>query len=176
MVDCCKPPPPELQIKLYEAPQQTVLQKLNPFNKLPEETEFLSEFDPTMHPTFGPPTSTVTKLAIKQKFWSFTGQSMNIKAADGSTWAKIDGKILSLRDRAVIKDADGNPACCVIEKVFALSPAYFVYGFKPYFEGQKPTGETQNNLPLYAWFKIWKKVMALKDVFRICRTPKRIEP
>ena len=31
----------------------------------------------------------------------------------------------------------------------------FVYGFKPYFEGQKPTDETQDSLPLFAWAKVW---------------------
>jgi len=114
------------------------------------------------------PTEKVTTLAIKQKLLSLTGQSMDIKAKDGTLFAKIDGKIWSIRDRAVIMDADGKPACCIISKIFAMSPTYFVYAYKPYFDGQKPTGEKQDGKDLYAWAKIWKRLVAITDEFNIC--------
>ena len=48
-----------------------------------------------------------------------------------------------------------------------MSPAMFIYGFKPYFEGQQPTGETQNELPLYAWAKVWKPIKSLTPMLCI---------
>ena len=78
-------------------------------------------------------------------------------------------------------DADG-----FLEKVW-----FFVDSFVPYLEGQKPTNETQNGQPLYAWGKVgqfaewqayyasfhpnhasgcqvWKRAISISDEFQIC--------
>jgi len=144
------------------------LGKLNPFADLPNEADFLVEHAVGAYRRLTKPTDKVTTLAIKQKLLSLTGQSMDIKDKDGCLVAKIDGKIWSLRDRAVILDADGQPACCIIQKMLSMSPSYFVYAFKPYFDGQKPTGEKQDGKDLYAWAKIWKRLVSITDEFNIC--------
>ena len=110
----------------------------------------------------------MTTFAVKQKLLSLTGQSMSIKDNEGNLIASIDGKIFSLRDRCVIFGADGRPACCIIQKILSMSPAYFIYSFKPYFNGQKPTGEKQDGKDLYAWAKVWKRLVAVTDEFEIC--------
>ena len=71
---------------------------------------------------------------------------------------QVVGIFLSLRQRVVIKDMDGNPIACVLEKILSMSPAMFIYGFKPFFEGQEPTSEKQDGKPLYAWAKVWQPV------------------
>lgn len=107
-------------------------------------------------------------FAIRQKLLSLTGQSMNINDKDGNTIAKIDGKVWSLRDRAVILGFDGEPACCIVEKVLSMSPTYFVYSFKPYYKGQQPTGEKQDGKDLYAWAKIWHRLMSITEEYTVC--------
>merc|ERR1712125_75675 len=104
-----------------------------------------------------PPTKKTTIFAVKQKLLSLTGQSMSIKDKENQLLASIDGKILSLRDRCVIHGADGQPACCIIERILSMSRSYFVYSYKPYFAGQKPSGA-----------KIWKRLVAITDEFEIC--------
>lgn len=142
--------------------------QLNPFQGLPSADEFLAEHEVGMNPALATKTDKITTLAIKQKLLSLTGQSMTIKDKDGKTWAKIDGKVFSMRDRCVIEDVDGNPVCCIIEKVLSMSFTYFVYSFKPYYDGQQPTPETQDGKPLYAWAKIWQRLVAITEEYSIC--------
>jgi len=141
---------------------------INPFAGLPDADAFLVEHAVGAYRRLAPPTDKTTIVAIKQKLLSLTGQSMDIKDKEGNTVAKIDGKLWSIRSRAVILGADGTPACCIIEKMLSMSPTYFIYSFKPYFEGQKPTGEQQDGKDLYAWAKIWKRLVAITNEFNIC--------
>uniref|UniRef100_A0A7S3ACR7 Phospholipid scramblase n=1 Tax=Haptolina ericina TaxID=156174 RepID=A0A7S3ACR7_9EUKA len=145
-----------------------VFGKLNPFAKLPEAEGFLEEHAVGAYNRLAPPTDKMTTFAVKQKLLSLTGQSMSIKDNEGNLIASIDGKIFTLRDRCVIFGADGRPACCIIQKILSMSPAYFIYSFKPYFNGQKPTGEKQDGKDLYAWAKVWKRLVAVTDEFEIC--------
>lgn len=141
---------------------------LNPFATLPEADGFLTEHSVGAYNRLVKPTSEVTTLAIKQKLLSITGQAMTIKDTKGNTIANIDGIIMSVRDRAVIKDADGKPACCIIQKILSAGHSYFIYAFKPYFPGQNPSGEKQDGKDLYAWAKIWKRLVSITAEYNIC--------
>ena len=74
-----------------------------------------------------PVTSTQITIAMKQKFFSLSGSDFSIKDMEGNVIAVLDGKNMSMRDRIVLNDASGTAVCCVLEKVFSMSPAYFVY-------------------------------------------------
>jgi len=170
-MQCCTPPetPDGAGSLLKEGrPLPKVTWNLNPFAQLPEADDYLGAFNPKSHPCLSTPVDKMVTLRVQQKLFSLTGQSMDIRDTEGNVVAKLGGKFMSLRDRAVLSDAKGNPVCCVIEKVFAMSPAYYVYSFKPYFAGQKPSGEKQDGKDLYAWAKCWKKMMSFTDVFEIC--------
>ena len=136
---------------------------------LPDASVFLST--PLAAPVslpLVPATTKETTVAIKQKFLSLSGGDFSVKDMDGNVVAKLDGKNLSLRERTVVLDANGQPCACILEKIFAMSPAFFVYAFSPRYDGQQPTNETQNEMPLYAYAKVWKKAMSIKDEFHIC--------
>lgn len=113
-----------------------------------------------------------TTVAIKQKFLSLSSSDFTVKDKEGNLVAKLDGKNMSLRTRTVLMDAQGEHVACILEKVFSMSPSFFVYSFSPRYEGQQPTDETQYDKPLYAYAKIWKKNMSIKDEFHICMCTK----
>jgi hypothetical protein len=141
---------------------------LNPFATLPNADDFLHEHPVDAYKGLAPPTKKTTIFAVKQKLLSLTGQSMSIKDKENQLLASIDGKILSLRDRCVIHGADGQPACCIIERILSMSRSYFVYSYKPYFAGQTPWVDMMAGAYLYAWAKFWKRLVAITDEFEIC--------
>jgi len=127
---------------------------------LPSAAEFLKEFPAPEKQYSNFRCDSVVTLKVKQKFFSLRGD-FTVKDTEGNPYCKVTGILASMRTRVVIKDMDDNPVACVIEKILSMSPAMFIYGFKPYFEGQKPCSETQNDLPLYAWAKVWKPLQSI---------------
>mmetsp|Transcript_63823 Transcript_63823/g.106132 ORF Transcript_63823/g.106132 Transcript_63823/m.106132 type:complete len:228 (+) Transcript_63823:56-739(+) len=136
--------------------------------KLPSSEEFLEKFEASPAKCLGQPSSDVILLAMQQKFLSLSSQDFSVKDNKGNIIAILDGKNLSLRDRAVLMNANREPIACLLEKIFSGSITFFVYAYKPYFDGQKPCGEKQNGQELYAWAKIWKKLLSITDEFHIC--------
>jgi len=136
---------------------------------LPTAAEHLKEFSPqTEYSPYETLTSTeVVDLIVKQKLFSLSGGDFVVKDTTGKEYCKVKGKVMSMRDRIVIEGMNGEPIACILEKVFSMSPAMFIYGFKPYYEGQQPTKETQNDKPLYAWAKVWQTAMAMTQIYNI---------
>lgn len=140
--------------------------------KMPDAVDFLAQFPPEPEKCLGKPSDEVFTFNMKQNFTSMNlGQDYSIKSKDGQVLAILHNKKLSLRDRSVLKNAAGEPVACIVEKkkmthlaILGLDRLFFfVYSFKPYFEGQLPTPEKQGGKPLYAWAKVWRK-----NGFRIC--------
>ena len=131
---------------------------------LPSAAEFLRADFPAPEKQYGNlPCDKVVTLKVKQKFFSLRGDFI-VKDTEGASYCKVVGVLASMRTRVIIKDMDDNPIACVIEKIMSMSPAMFIYGFKPYFEGQNPVSETQNDLPLYAWAKVWKPLKSITSM------------
>ena len=125
--------------------------------KMPDAVDFLAQFPPEPEKCLGKPSDEVFTFNMTQKLISLNGQGHSIKTKDGQVLATMQKKALSLRDRYVLKDYAGEPVACILEKVMSIGPVFFVYSFKPYFEGQLPTSEKQGGKPLYAWAKVWRK-------------------
>ena len=136
---------------------------------LPSAEEFLQEFKPPDSEYCDGLTSTTQNidLVVQQKLFSWSGGDFKVKDTSGKDYCVVQGKVMSMRDRIVILDTSGNEIACCLEKVFSMSPAMFVYGFKPFFAGQNPTKETQNGKPLYAWAKVWNTVLAVRQKYNI---------
>ncbi len=62
---------------------------------------------------------------IKERFLRL-GNDSEITDEDGRTVFDVDGKVLSLRDRLVIKDPEGTPVAEVRRRLIALRPSYVV--------------------------------------------------
>ena len=136
-------------------------------NSLPAAEEFFADHDPSPNEYGGGLISTKPiQLKVRQKLFSLRGD-FTVKDSDGTAYCKVVGILLSMRQRVLIKDMDGNPIACILEKVMSMSPAMFIYGFKPFYEGQQPTPETQDGKPLYAWAKVWNVVTSLTPMYMI---------
>lgn len=99
---------------------------------LPSNDAFLSTplAEPVTTPLV-PATTSLTTVAMKQKFLSISGGDFNIKDKEGNLVAILDGKNMSMRERSVLLSPSGEPVACILEKILAMSPAYFVYAFSP---------------------------------------------
>ena len=119
-------------------------------NSLPVADEFLV---PHAAPTNEYGSGLVSKerlvLKVKEKMFSLRGD-FTVKGPGDEPFCKVQGTFLSMRQRVVIKDLDGKPIACVLGKILSISPAMFIYGVKPYYEGQQPTSEKEDGLPLSA--------------------------
>ena len=63
------------------------------------------------------------RYTIREKFFRFDEDS-EITDESGKTILKVDGKVLTLRDRLVLRDAAGNEVGGVQRKLIALRPTY----------------------------------------------------
>ncbi len=63
------------------------------------------------------------RYVIREKFFRL-GEDSEITDESGRTVFKVDGKVLTLRDRLVIRDAAGREVAGVQRKLIALQPTY----------------------------------------------------
>jgi len=63
------------------------------------------------------------RYVIREKFFHL-GEDSEITDESGRTVFQVDGKVLTLRDRLVIRDAAGNEVAGVQRKLIALRPSY----------------------------------------------------
>ncbi len=63
------------------------------------------------------------RYVIREKFFRL-GEDSEISDESGRTVFKVDGKVLTLRDRLVIRDAAGQEVAGVQRKLIALRPTY----------------------------------------------------
>jgi uncharacterized protein YxjI len=63
------------------------------------------------------------RYIIREKFFRL-GEDSEITDESGRTVFQVDGKVLTLRDRLVIRDAAGNEVAGVQRRLIALRPTY----------------------------------------------------
>ncbi|HEX3998456.1 MAG TPA: LURP-one-related family protein [Pirellulales bacterium] len=63
---------------------------------------------------------------MRKKLFSL-GADFTIKDADGNDAFFVDGKVLSLRDRLIFEDMQGNELAVVQKKLLTWGPAYEIY-------------------------------------------------
>lgn len=100
----------------------------------------------------------VLKLAVKEKMFSWSGDNFKIKTADGTEFLQITGRVFTMRDRMVLYSAAGAPLAVIMRMMFTIVPAFYIYAFKPRVQGQRESGEVEDNRPLYSWAMVEKEV------------------
>eukprot|EP00947_MAST-08B_sp_MAST-8B-sp1_P004727 g4727.t1 len=104
--------------------------------------------------------SALTKDRVDLIFFSWSGDDFNVRDGSGSTVFVVKGNALSLRDRVVIADAQGNLIAMMQEKIVSLRKEFQVYSFKPNAEGQESTEKVQD-VPVYRFALIQKQLKAI---------------
>ncbi|EIW71327.1 hypothetical protein TREMEDRAFT_28128 [Tremella mesenterica DSM 1558] len=96
---------------------------------LPKE---LSPVHPPLgiHPNYA--VNKPTTLVLREKIFSFTGDDFAIKDIHGQPVIKCKGKFLSLRDRKIISDLNGNVLFQIRDKAWTIHTIYI---------GEDPQGE-----------------------------------
>ncbi|KAJ3233586.1 hypothetical protein HDU81_002143 [Chytriomyces hyalinus] len=62
-----------------------------------------------------------TTLVIKEKFGSFSGDDMTIKDQTGRAWFRLDAKMISMKDKRTLLDANTNmPVVRLEKKLFSI--------------------------------------------------------
>jgi len=112
-----------------------------------------------------PRTSEVTKLELKQNFWSWSGGDYEVKDPTGKAYLKVSGKVLSMRDRMILLDATTDAKICMIqEKMIGDSindfKSFQIYTYKPKDKGQEST-ETDDGTPVYRYAVVHQKAWAV---------------
>uniref|UniRef100_K3WY52 Tubby C-terminal domain-containing protein n=1 Tax=Globisporangium ultimum (strain ATCC 200006 / CBS 805.95 / DAOM BR144) TaxID=431595 RepID=K3WY52_GLOUD len=67
-------------------------------------------------------------LHLREKFFSLSGDDFSIKDANtGAVWFRASGRVLSIREKKMLLDANSRPIANMKEEFFALMPSYNVY-------------------------------------------------
>lgn len=66
-------------------------------------------------------------LKAKEKKFSMTGDSFSVTGPDGGAWFSVNPKMFSMRDKRVLLDGAGRPACGLQKKLVSLKPAWELF-------------------------------------------------
>ena len=135
----------------------------------------LSTVDGGMKGGIGSITTKQTGFVLKQKMWSWSGDSFDIKDHEGNIVYKVKGKALSLRDTMHVSDANDTKVA-VLQKKLAASRSLYggitfqLYSYAPNFDGQPSTEKDKDGelLYRYAYIKddlvdsdLWRQIVKL---------------
>merc|ERR1712137_764414 len=108
-------------------------------------------------------------LCMKEKMWSWSGDSFTIKKEDGSPFLNVKGKAISLHNKMTLLDLEDRPIAVIIRKLFSLHSTFYIYSVKPYVEGQPASEETtEDGTPLYSWATVSKILWTIPQSYSVC--------
>lgn len=101
-----------------------------------------------------------TNLLIKQKLFSFSSGDFTIKDTEGKPWYKVQGKVMTIRDKMIIEDLEGNKKVVIQKKMMEVRETFQIYRYTPNCQGQEST-ETDDGVPIYRFAVVEKDLVAL---------------
>ena len=121
----------------------------------------LSTVDGGMKGGIGSITTKQTGFVLKQKMWSWSGDSFDIKDHEGNIVYKVKGKALSLRDTMHVSDANDTKVAVLQKKLAAFRSTFQLYSYAPNFDGQPSTEKDKDDELLYRYAYIEDQVGSL---------------
>ena len=121
----------------------------------------LSTVDGGMKGGIGSITTKQTGFVLKQKMWSWSGDSFDIKDHEGNIVYKVKGKALSLRDTMHVSDANDTKVAVLQKKLAAFRSTFQLYSYAPNFDGQPSTEKDKDGELLYRYAYIEDQVGSL---------------
>ena len=131
----------------------------------------LSTVDGGMKGGIGSITTKQTGFVLKQKMWSWSGDSFDIKDHEGNIVYKVKGKALSLRDTMHVSDANDTKVAVLQKKLAASRSPYGgitfqLYSYAPNFDGQPSTEKDKDGELLYRYAYITDKLVDNGQLWR----------
>ena len=121
------------------------------------------KIDPTFQPIAshvggGPSTERPTTLAVREKFFSWSGDDFKIKeypsGAPLGNGSKVKGKVWALRDQMTMVDGSGNVVAVCLRKFELIGQTFKIYLPKPVLPNQTPSAQKYNGTALYTYCEI----------------------
>ena len=97
---------------------------------------------------------------LKQKLFSWSGSDFSIKDHTGQEHFRVKGNALSFRDKMHVTDAAGVKVAVLQKKLLALRSTFFIYSYKPNFDGQESTEKDKDDEALYRYAFLEDQVLA----------------
>jgi len=106
------------------------------------------------------------EYAIKEKLFSWSGDDYKVHDGKGRILCYVKGKILSMRDRAVILDANKQPIAILQRKLLQLVETYRIDSFEPNFPGQSSDLDYEGR-SLYTFATITREFASVPPKFTV---------
>jgi LURP-one-related len=103
-----------------------------------------------------PPSNEKTQLIVKEKLFSFGGDSYKIKTRDGGVFhgMQIKGKTFAFRDQMALLDGNGQPIAVCLRKFQMLGQTFKIYTLQPMYSGQPRSEHDYNGRALYTYAQV----------------------
>ena len=111
----------------------------------------------------------MTKLELKEKFWSWSGDDYQVKDPTGKAYVKVNGKVMNIRDKMVLLDPDTGAKICFIQQHFLGNSmndkrSFQIFTYTPKDVGQEST-EQEDGVPVYKYGVVHEKAWAVGNNF-----------
>lgn len=116
--------------------------------------------------SFGAINTDYQEYVIKEKLFSWSGDDFKVKDANGNVLCYVKGKVFTMRDRAVILDANKQPIAILQRKLLKLVETYRIDAFEPTYPGQSSDLKHEGQ-PLYTFATISREFASIPPKFTV---------
>jgi hypothetical protein len=102
----------------------------------------------------GPSAHSSTQLIVREKLFSWSGDSFKIKTRKGAPFGndlKMQGKVMAFRDQMVLLDGNNAPVAVCLRKFEVIGQTFKIYSPHPLHPGQRPSERKYNHCALYTY-------------------------
>lgn len=103
-----------------------------------------------------PPSNEKTQIIVKEKLFSFGGDSFKIKTRDGKLFhgMQMQGQAFSMRDQMTLLDGNNQPIAVCRRKFQMFGQTFKIYIFQPLYDGQSKSEQSYNGRALYTYAQV----------------------
>ena len=129
---------------------------------------------PPLGHNHGVPISTAapTRVIVKEKMFSWTGDSYKIKHDDGRAFGSnlyFKAKLFSVRDQIVLMNGLTGKPVCVAKSMFRIGfgEEFRIYTTTPVYDGQRKSEQKYENCDLYTYAIVERSGFSTQQIVRL---------
>jgi hypothetical protein len=114
----------------------------------------------------GPSLTGPTKLIVREKLFSWSGDSFKIKTLGGDIFGNklhVRGKAFALRDQMVLENGNGEPVAICLRKFEPIGQTFKIYLPQPVYPGQIPSKQNFQHHKLYTYCQVQRKPLTTEQ-------------